>query len=78
MAIADSGRDPRPPSPLPAKETPIRHASTIDTRSRGQLTEDQVAILRSAGRFPSDSTAEEIAFGLEVARRIGLDVGSAR
>ncbi len=43
------------------------------TRSRGQPTEDQVAILRSAGRFPSDATAEEIAFGLEVARRIGLD-----
>jgi phage recombination protein Bet len=62
-----------PASHLPAKETPIRHAPTIDTRSRGQPTEDQVAILRSAGRFPSDATAEEIAFGLEVARRIGLD-----
>ena len=63
----------RPGSPLPAKETPIRHAPTIGTRSRGQPTEDQVAILRSAGRFPSDATAEEIAFGLEVARLIGLD-----
>jgi len=65
--------DLRPPSHLPAKETPIRHAPTIDTRSRGQPTEDRVAILLSAGRFPSDATAEEIAFGLEVARRIGLD-----
>jgi phage recombination protein Bet len=60
-------------SPLPAKETPIRPAPTIGTRSRGQTTEDEVAILRSAGRFPSDATAEEIAFGLEVARLIGLD-----
>ena len=65
--------DLRPGSPLPAKETPIRHGPTIGTRSRGQATEDQVAILRSAGRFPSDATAEEIAFGLEVARLIGLD-----
>ncbi len=60
-------------SPLPAKETPIRLAPVIGTRSRGQTTEDKVAILRSAGRFPSDATAEEIAFGLEVARLIGLD-----
>ena len=65
--------DLRPGSPLPAKETPIRQAPTIGTRSRGQTTEDKVAILRSAGRFPSDATAEEIAFGLEVARLIGLD-----
>jgi phage recombination protein Bet len=65
--------DLRPASHLPAKESPIRHAPTIDIRSRGQPTEDQVAILRSAGRFPSDASAEEIAFGLEVARRIGLD-----
>ncbi len=60
-------------SPLPARETPIRLPPVIGTRSRGQTTEDKVAILRSAGRFPSDATAEEIAFGLEVARRIGLD-----
>jgi phage recombination protein Bet len=60
-------------SPVPEKETPIRLAPVIGTRSRGQTTEDKVAILRSAGRFPSDATAEEIAFGLEVARLIGLD-----
>ncbi len=60
-------------SPLPSKETPIRLAPVIGTRSRGQTIEDKVAILLSAGRFPSDATAEEIAFGLEVARRIGLD-----
>jgi phage recombination protein Bet len=65
--------DQGPGLPLPAKETPIRSAPTIGTRSRGQTTEDKVAILRSAGRFPSDATAEEIAFGLEVARLIGLD-----
>jgi phage recombination protein Bet len=59
--------------PLPAKGTPIRLAPVIGTHSRGQTTEDKVAILRSAGRFPSDATAEEIAFGLEVARLIGLD-----
>ncbi len=60
-------------SPLPAKKTPSRHTSTTDTRCRGQTTEDPVAILRSAGRFPSDATAEEVTFGLEVARLIGLD-----
>jgi phage recombination protein Bet len=60
-------------SPLPSKGTPIRLAPVIGTHSPGQTTEDKVAILRSAGRFPSDATAEEIAFGLEVARLIGLD-----
>ena len=43
-------------------------------RPCGGLTAKQVAVLRSAGPFPSDSTLDEIAFGLEVARRIGLDV----
>jgi len=62
-----------PASPLPARGTLIRLAPVIGTHSRGQTTEDKVAILRSAGRFPSDATAEEIAFGLEVARLIGLD-----
>ncbi|HZY70852.1 MAG TPA: phage recombination protein Bet [Thermoplasmata archaeon] len=52
---------------------PIRRLREIDSRSRGDPAEDQVAILRSAGRFPSDATAKEIAFGLGVARRIGLD-----
>ena len=65
--------DQSPGLPLPAKETPIRPVPTIGTHSRGRTTEDKVAILRSAGRFPSDATAEEIAFGLEVARLIGLD-----
>jgi phage recombination protein Bet len=60
-------------APLPAKETPIRPAPVIGTRPRGHTTEEKVALLRSAGRFPSDATAEEIAFGLEVARLIGLD-----
>ncbi len=65
--------DLRPGVPLPAKKAPIRPAPIIGNRSRGQPIEDKVAILRSAGRFPSDATAEEIAFGLEVARLIGLD-----
>jgi phage recombination protein Bet len=65
--------DLRPSLRFPAKETPIRQSPTIGTRSHGQATEDKVAILRSAGRFPSDATTEEIAFGLEVARLIGLD-----
>jgi len=43
------------------------------SRSYEDRTERQVAILRSAGRFPSDATTREIAFGLEVAQRIGLD-----
>ncbi len=38
------------------------------------LTTEHVAILRSAGRFPPDATPDEIAFGLEVARRLGLDI----
>ena len=54
-------------------ESPIRHAPTITPAPVGSPREDQVAILRSAGRFPSDATAEEIAFGLEVAQLIGLD-----
>jgi len=49
---------------------PVPRASS---RSCEDPTERQVAILRSAGRFPSDATPREIAFGLEVARRIGLD-----
>ncbi len=51
----------------------LRQVPKIDSRSSEDPTERQVAILRSAGRFPSDATAREIAFGLEVAQRIGLD-----
>ncbi|EQD73114.1 phage recombination protein Bet, partial [mine drainage metagenome] len=53
---------------------PLRSASDLRVRPCGGLTAEQVAVLRSADRFPPDSTADEIAFGLEVARRIGLDV----
>ena len=48
-------------------------APEIGSRSREDPAERQVAILCSAGRFPSDATAGEIAFGLEVSQRIGLD-----
>jgi phage recombination protein Bet len=50
--------------------TPVSKASS---RSCTDPMERQVAVLRSAGRFPSDATAREIEFGLEVAHRIGLD-----
>jgi phage recombination protein Bet len=47
----------------------------VPTHDRpGQLSAEQVAILRSAGRFPSDSTPDEVSFGLAVAHRLGLDV----
>ena len=63
------------PVPHPSSGSPPFHpASDLTARPCGGLTAEQVAILRSAGRFPPDSTAGEIAFGLEVARRIGLDV----
>ncbi|MCI4320210.1 MAG: phage recombination protein Bet [Thermoplasmata archaeon] len=65
----DSKGDP----PSNSRGTPIRQHPNIGPLSREDPTEDHVAILRSAGRFPSDATAKEIAFGLEVARRIGLD-----
>ncbi len=53
--------------------SPIASVPQISSRSREDPTERQVAILRSAGRFPFDATAKEIAFGLEVAHRVGLD-----
>jgi len=53
--------------------SPIASVPKTSSRSREDPAERQVAILRSAGRFPSDATAREIAFGLEVAQRLGLD-----
>jgi phage recombination protein Bet len=53
--------------------SPTAPAPEIGSRSREDPAERQVAILCSAGRFPSDATAGEIAFGLEVSQRIGLD-----
>jgi phage recombination protein Bet len=60
-------------APSISKGTPVRQFPRITSRSRKDRSEDHVAILRSAGRFPSDATAKEIAFGLEVAQRLGLD-----
>lgn len=60
-------------SPSDSNGTPIRRLPKIDPRSRQDSAEDRVEILRSAGRIPSDATAKEIAFGLEVALRLGLD-----
>lgn len=71
------------PAPHPRLDAGALHGSsgsslpTIETATRrrvGLLSKEQMAILRSAGRFPPDSTPDEIAFGLEVARRVGLDV----
>jgi phage recombination protein Bet len=69
FASADLRRD----SPSSSKGTSIRQPPKTDSRPREDRTEDRIAILRSAGRFPSDATAREVAFGLEVAQRIGLD-----
>jgi phage recombination protein Bet len=65
----DEGED----SSRSSKGGSIRPAPRTCSSSREDPTERQVAILRAAGRFPSDATAREIAFGLEVAQRIGLD-----
>ncbi len=79
-AREEAGLPPVPsfePNPVPSASSgspPFRPASDLLARPCGGLTVEQVAVLRSAGRFPPDSTADEIAFGLEVARRIGLDV----
>ncbi len=67
-----AGPDREPP--VPSERLSIPPAAETGAHSHVGFTADQVAILRSAGRFPLDATPVEIAFGLEVARRIGLDV----
>jgi phage recombination protein Bet len=54
-------------------QSPSAQVPGTSSHSWAETTERQVAILRSAGRFPSDATAGEVEFGLEVAQRIGLD-----
>jgi phage recombination protein Bet len=65
--------DPRGDSASNSTGSPTAPVPKPRSRSYDDRTERQVAILRSAGRFPSDATTREIAFGLEVAQRIGLD-----
>jgi phage recombination protein Bet len=65
--------DPRSESGSISTASPTSPVLRTSSRSCANPTDRQVAILRSAGRFPSDATAREIAFGLEVAQRIGLD-----
>lgn len=36
-------------------------------------TEEQIRLLKAIGRFPPDASPNEIAFGLSVAQRLGLD-----
>jgi len=72
-SLPSTSVDSKADSPSNSKGTPSRLLPKVDSRSREDSAEDHVAILRSAGRFPSDATAKEIAFGLEVAQRIGLD-----
>lgn len=80
LAREEAGLPPVPasaPNPVSSPRSgspPFHPASDLIARPCGGHTAEQVAILRSAGRFPPDSTTDEIAFGLEVARRIGLDV----
>lgn len=72
---------PIPNLPIDTRRDPasISTGSTTapDPRMSSPACEDpeerQIAILLSAGRFPSDATAMEIGFGLEVAKRLGLD-----
>ena len=64
---------PRRGAALSSAGSPAAPVPRTCSSSREDPAERQVAILRSAGRFPSDATAREIEFGLEVARRIGLD-----
>lgn len=65
--------DPRRDSASTRTRSPNAPIPNTSSRSPEEPTQRQVAILRSAGRFPPDATATEIAFGLEVAQRIGLD-----
>jgi phage recombination protein Bet len=65
--------DPRRDSDSVSPRPPTAPVPKTSSLSSEDPTDRQVAILRSAGRFPSDVTAREIAFGLEVAQRIGLD-----
>lgn len=57
----------------PRRSLPLRQAPNLGDRPNGLLKAAQVAMLRSAGRFPPDASEDEIQFGLEMARRIGLD-----
>jgi phage recombination protein Bet len=66
-------RDPRRESDSVSGGQATAAVANTSSRSGEDPTERQVAILRSAGRFPSDASSREIAFGLEVAQRIGLD-----
>jgi phage recombination protein Bet len=65
--------DPRRASPSITTGSPTATVPKTRSRTCEDPTERQVAILRAGGRFPADATAREIAFGLEVAQRIGLD-----
>ncbi len=65
--------DPRSGSDSTPTGSPTAPVPKTSSRFCEDPTERQVAILRSAGRFPSDATAMEVAYGFEVAQRIGLD-----
>jgi phage recombination protein Bet len=65
--------DPRSGSDSTHTGSPTAPVPKTSSRSCEDPTERQVAILRSTGRFPSDATAIEVAYGFEVAQRIGLD-----
>lgn len=39
----------------------------------GDMTEEQVRLLKSIGKFPQDASPDEVKFGLSVAKRLNLD-----
>jgi phage recombination protein Bet len=43
-----------------------------EKKTHGRLTLEQVTILKSLGRFPPDASPNEMAFGMNVANRLGL------
>jgi phage recombination protein Bet len=64
----------QPAKPVPeTKEVPAPGPSAPTSPSLTGLSEEQVRLLKSLGRFPSDATPDEVSFGLNVARRFGLD-----
>jgi phage recombination protein Bet len=67
--------DKLPPSaPAPAPIVPAAAAGPpVPERRFGNLTAEQVRLLKSTGRFPQDASPDEVAFGLSVAASLHLD-----
>lgn len=66
LAVEVKPAETKPPETKPAEARPAEVTQTT-------LTPEQVRILQAAGRFPSDASRDEVAFGLALAERYGLD-----